>query len=192
MGRVMGTFKIVNHPIAPNVVAWLGTRCQACNGHVFPMEDRLCPSRTIPPRDRATDPNWFVVCGSLRRVRDGRHYWRCMCRSQWFPYEKLVAEQDIRDKKLNTVLSWGIWVGDWRKNSTDWILESGHCDRTGESARGRGGEPPTLWRCRCVCGMERDIPHSDLTSWRTLSCGCRPDADVRTELQLKQREAQRD
>lgn len=35
------------------------------------------------------------------------------------------------------------------------------------------GAKPHRWRCRCKCGTERVIPHVDLCSGSTTSCGCR-------------------
>ena len=39
------------------------------------------------------------------------------------------------------------------------------------SKRGRA-EFIRMWRCKCVCGNERVVVHSDLNSGRARSCGC--------------------
>ncbi len=132
--------------------------------------------------------SWYVV--AYAGVRDRLHYWRCMCRYEWFMVEKVVAERDILDKTLNTLNSYQDWKHHcWRENPSGWIYgEWTVIGPTSQSEAG-GAEPLTLWRCRCVCGVERDITQTDLTEWRTLSCGCRLDADVRYELYLKRAQA---
>jgi 5-methylcytosine-specific restriction endonuclease McrA len=37
------------------------------------------------------------------------------------------------------------------------------------------------WKCRCACGTERAIEEGDLTSQRTLSCGCRPHDELKAK-----------
>ena len=37
---------------------------------------------------------------------------------------------------------------------------------------GRSTSSGTVWRCRCDCGQEADVPASCLVSGRTRSCGC--------------------
>ena len=58
---------------------------------------------TNPTRD-LTGKNirsWFVV--AYAGQRDGVHYWRCMCRASLA--EKVVAEPDILDRKVNALSS---------------------------------------------------------------------------------------
>ena len=41
------------------------------------------------------------------------------------------------------------------------------------------------WRCRCACGADGIFAEKFLTSERTLSCGCRPDKEVRLKREWK-------
>jgi 5-methylcytosine-specific restriction endonuclease McrA len=131
---------------------------------------------------------WFVVANAGER--DGVQYWRCMCRAALV--EKIVAEPDILDRKLNVLRSIHYRWQKQCESPIGWIF--------GEwtvlaLARERPPKPPRkpgpIWTCRCICGTERDIPWSDLTPpfRQTVSCGCRPDAEVRAELQAKMRQA---
>jgi hypothetical protein len=40
------------------------------------------------------------------------------------------------------------------------------------TTRPYGALGPTLWRCRCVCGVERDVPAGNLKNGSSQSCGC--------------------
>ena len=96
--------------------------------------------------------SWYVV--AYAGVRDGLHYWRCMCRFGLM-YEKVVAEWEILDKKLNTLSSWRDWTHVWEENLSDCIFGEWTVNGLASQSGAGGVERPTLWRCRCVCGVER-------------------------------------
>jgi 5-methylcytosine-specific restriction endonuclease McrA len=116
-----------------------------------------------------------------------------MCRASLA--EKVIAERDIRDRKVNVLSSIYRRWKEALENPTGWIYgEWTVIGPAGEHAPKPPGEQGPLWRCRCICGAERDIPASTLTrtsiSPSMLSCGCRPDAEVLDELRAKWRQAQ--
>lgn len=39
-------------------------------------------------------------------------------------------------------------------------------------SRVRSGKEGIVWRCRCVCGVETEVPTSKLVSGNTRFCGC--------------------
>jgi 5-methylcytosine-specific restriction endonuclease McrA len=136
---------------------------------------------TNPTRDLTAGRGigyWLVM--AYAGERNGVRCWKCICCKH--RSEKLVAEQDLLDRKVDALFShpWdseeccrcqsGSVYGEWT------VIGQATQHETG------AGECSTLWKCRCVCGAERDIPESDLSELRTLSCGCRPDAEVRVEL----------
>ena len=148
-------------------------------------------SAPINPTRDLTGKNircWFVV--AYAGLRDGVHYWRCMCRASL--KEKIVAEPDILDRKVNALISIHHRWQELEKNPSGWIYgEWTVLDPAGEFASDLPSGPAGIWRCRCSCGAEREIRQADLTSRQTLSCGCRPDAEVQAELQVKWRHAKR-
>jgi hypothetical protein len=131
---------------------------------------------------------WFEVAYAGQRGED--HYWRCMCRASLA--EKVIPERDILDRKVNEVSVVPQHWGEACDNPTGWIY--GEWTVVGP-AGGQAPPPPgpagPVWRCRCACGAERDIPQSALMSVEppTLSCGCRPDAEARAELRQKKWQA---
>lgn len=38
---------------------------------------------------------------------------------------------------------------------------------------GRDGRNATVWKCKCVCGMEKNVVIGSLTSGKSKSCGCK-------------------
>jgi uncharacterized protein (TIGR02996 family) len=134
--------------------------------------------------------SWFVVCYAGQR--EGIRYWKCMCRASLA--EKIIAERAILDHKCNSLLT--IYPR-WKEaldNPSDWIYgEWTVLERVSRPQAGRS-RSPTLWRCRCKCGKEMDIPQDDLAKLglpTTLSCGCRPDTEIRADLARKRCEARK-
>jgi hypothetical protein len=113
-----------------------------------------------------------------------------MCRASL--KEKVVAEPDILDRKVNALISIYHRWQELEKNPSGWIYgEWTVLGPASEYTLDLPEEPGAIWRCRCSCGTERDIQKAVLTSRQALSCGCRPDAEVEAELQAKWRHAKR-
>jgi 5-methylcytosine-specific restriction endonuclease McrA len=158
-----------------------------------PKQNLIAPGKTIR--------SWFVVADAGER--HGVRYWRCMCRVNLA--ERIIAESEILDKEVNSWLCADRRSGESLKNPSGWIYGKWTViGPTGEYVSVAGYAEP-IWRCRCTCGTEKDIPRHVLTlGWNlpfgsdtvvgadgnvhwtwgsTLSCGCRTDAEVRAELQ---------
>jgi 5-methylcytosine-specific restriction endonuclease McrA len=134
---------------------------------------------------------WFVV--SYAGERDGVRYWRCMCRA-YLMAEKVIPETDLLDRKVNSLSSFMGLLQEAEESPADWIYgEWTVLGPAGKHLPETPSEPELFWRCRCTCGTERDIPQSALTSVepQTLSCGCRPNAEVRGEMREKKWQAYR-
>jgi 5-methylcytosine-specific restriction endonuclease McrA len=136
--------------------------------------------------------SWFVVAYAGKR--DGVRYWRCMCRHGNLDFqilaEKVITEQEILDPEVNTLFSGEDRWWEAVVNPIGWIYGQWTViGPAGEHAPEQPGDSAALWKCRCICGKERDIPHGLLYWGRNLSCGCRPDAEVRAELLKKQWQA---
>jgi len=146
--------------------------------------------------------SWFVV--ACAGERDGVRVWRCMCRVTLA--EKVIGESDILDQEVNSWLCAGRRFWESLENPSGWIYGAWTVIApTGEYATVPGYAAEPIWRCRCTCGTEREIPRHVLTlGWNlsagsdsvigidgkvhwtwgsTLCCGCRLEAEVRNELQ---------
>jgi hypothetical protein len=44
--------------------------------------------------------------------------------------------------------------------------------------RARNARRETRWRCRCDCGVERDVLRANLSRGRSRSCGCARSRDA--------------
>jgi HNH endonuclease len=123
---------------------------------------------------------WYVV--AYAGQRDGVNYWQCQCCLHVF--EKVVAEPDILNRKTDPLskrpcdcpkpngLSAGCICGLWT------VIELADQDK-GRPSRGRA--LMASWKCRCACGTKRALKEEDLIRFRPLSCGCRPDQELRRE-----------
>jgi hypothetical protein len=129
-----------------------------------------------PPRDLAGKiKDWWLVLAYVCQHR-GDHYWRCMCRNHLA--EKVIRERDITDREVNRLSSplcpcqkprgnlSGCFFGEWE---VLWLTAT------------QAVAPRRLWKCRCSCGTQRDVPEDELAPGcpsETLSCGCRPKEEV--------------
>lgn len=131
---------------------------------------------------------WFVV--AYVGQRDGEHYWRCMSRAScWadFPAEKIIAEGEILDRKLNAVANGHHLREESWRNPIGWIFGEWTVLGLASTFLGRFGKQERFWKCRCICETKRDVAEEDLMSGRRPCCGCRPEEEVREQLRWKQR-----
>src|SRR5258708_18659624 len=141
----------------------------------------IMPDATLRPFRDLTGKKygwWYVVAyaGEL----NGVHLWRCMCRGDLL--EKIVPEREIRNKRINALyLQCRCQLP--RGNLVGCICGQWTVFGQTSNANPQGLERMGLfWKCRCACGNEREISSEEITSRRTLSCGCRTDDEVRMEL----------
>lgn len=180
--------------------------CAPCRRKFAIRKAKITPAPTNLAHD-LTGKNircWFVV--AYAGQRDGVHYWKCMSRASLA--EKVVAEQEILDRKLNEVSEVPNHWTEAEKNRTGWIYGEWTVVGPASTPLKCRKNPGPFWKCRCICGKEKDISQSDLKSIASFSkftivrqnekniskrdlksagptalcCGCRSEAEVREEL----------
>lgn len=157
----------------------------AWRARVSAMREAKITSASTKPKRDLTGRNirrWFVV--DYADQRDGVDFWRCMCRSSLA--EKVVSEREILDRKLNVMSE---APDNWKETSENpmgWIF--GEWEVIGPAATPLTlcKKPGPFWKCRCICGTEREIAKDDLMWGPTVCCGCRSDKEVRSERNAKQ------
>lgn len=167
-----------------------GTRflrlCATCRREFAMRKAKITPAPTNLKRD-LTGKNigcWFVV--AYAGQRDGVHYWRCMSRASLA--EKVVAEREILDRKLNVVSEVPDHWTEAEKNPIGWIY--GEWTVLGLSIYfvDQFGKEQRFWKCHCICGTESYISKDGLHTERTpCCCGCRSEAEVQETLWWRKR-----
>jgi hypothetical protein len=124
---------------------------------------------------------WYVV--AFAGQREGIDFWQCICCRH--DVERLFAAPTLPGLKTNE-----LWP-DCRCRPqpgglTDYVYGLwtviGPAEPPQESPRTDDGRS---WKCRCACGTERVLKEEVLAAGRSLSCGCRPENEVRKELKAK-------
>lgn len=159
--------------------------CASCYSEFAKRKAKITPAPTHVHRDLTGKKIrcWFVV--GYAGQSGGSHYWRCMCRASLA--EKIIAEREILDRKLNVVSEFPDHWEEAGKNPTGWIYGNwtviGHANTPLKLRKKLG----PFWKCRCICGTARDIAQDDLIRRQMVCCGCRPQVEVREELEWKKK-----